>query len=185
MPETELKHLYFEWMYRLVCDDRYQNDRMSYRKLLSLMNATPFDISAKDQNDDQRVFDGLNLRYRFAYSEHLDYRQVALELDLDPCSVLEAVIALAIRCEDIMADYAQGDRTSQWFWLMLQNLDLARMNDAVFDREEASYILECFNNNDFDPDGKGGLFYIPGIKVDMRDKEISWQMCHYLDELYI
>ena len=42
---------------------------------------------------------------------------ISAYLDNKTCSVLEMMIALAIRCEEhIMDDPDVGNRTGQWFW---------------------------------------------------------------------
>ena len=57
---------------------------------------------------------GVGLRYR--YSIYLK-RDDVIDILNEPCSVLEMILALAIRCEDtIMANVRYGDRTTQWFW---------------------------------------------------------------------
>lgn len=50
---------------------------------------------------------------------------IASYLDNRPCSVLEMIIALAIRLEEhIMDDPDIGNRTGQWFWDMIVSLGL-------------------------------------------------------------
>lgn len=185
MTVDELKHLYFEWMYRLVCDDRYTQDpRSSHRTLLKFLHEQEFIFDAKPGNDDQRALDGIDLRYYFAEVEHHDPRMVAKALDVLPCSMLEMMIALAIRCEDMMEDRDYGNRTGQWFWEMLESLGLAKMTDSCFDEEEALDILDRFYRNDYDRDGRGGLFTVKNCPYDMREQEITWQMYEFLNTYY-
>ena len=51
-----------------------------------------------------------------------------------PCSVLEMMIALSMRCEEqIMDDPDIGNRTGQWFWDMIDNLGLGEHERLKFD----------------------------------------------------
>mgnify|MGYP003235589453 FL=1 len=94
------------------------------------------------------------------------------------------ILALAIRCEEtIMDDPSIGDRTQQWFWGMITNLGLGSMTDSRFDRDAANDILERFLDREYEPDGKGGLFTVRNCDSDLRDVEIWYQMCWYLNHI--
>lgn len=165
---------YFDWMYRLICGKRYPRD-ISYRRLLATLHNIDFVYSIP--KDGNRAADGIDLRYRFDHD-------LADILEGQPCSVLEMMLALAIRCEEtIMDDTRIGDRTSQWFWNMITNLGLGSMTDNRYDRD---YIEECvrrFLDREYEPDGEGGLFRIRNCDYDLRDVEIWYQMCWYLDTI--
>lgn len=174
--EDEIKNEYFNWLYDYVCKGRAHKS-VSYRKLFTFLHNTEFVYSIR--NDVNRAKDGINLRYRFAMykdDESID------EILQGPCSVLEMIIALAIRCEEtIMDDTRYGDRTGQWFWGMLHNLGIAFMYDDIYDDVIVEEVVYNFLDRRYDPDGKGGLFYIPGCEDDLRDLEIWVQLCWYLD----
>lgn len=168
---------YFEWMYDLVTGDRY-SENISYRKLIMQLHNREF-ISVMPR-DDNRAENGKHLRYRFALSNHLDEDL----LDIGPCTILEMMIALAIRCEEeIMDDPDVGNRTAQWFWNMISNLGLGGMMDDQYDRNQVDDILTTFLNREYEPDGRGGLFRIRNCKHDLRDVEIWCQMCWYLNNI--
>ena len=81
-------------------------------------------------NDINRADDGKHLRYEFAsersYSNYYP-------IDNRPCSVLEMLIALAIRINDeIMWNPDYGDKTAAWFWEMIDNLGLGNLDDYCF-----------------------------------------------------
>lgn len=174
--ENQVKNDYFEWLYNYVCKGRI-NKNISYRKLFMLLHDIDFDFYIR--SDVNRARDGVDLRYRFALI--INDERVMDILD-EPCSVLEMIVALAIRCEEtIMDDTRYGNRTSQWFWNMLSNLGIGYMTDERFDREIAVEKIYNFLERRYDPDGKGGLFYIRNCEDDLREVEIWTQLCWYLN----
>lgn len=182
MSRDELNNLYFEWMYQLVSNDKRYTKHLSYSKLLYLLHNTNF-IYLMDM-DGNRYEDGIDLRYRFAYEQGIDNREVADALDNKPCSVLEMMIALSIRIEEsIMNDPDIGDRTGQWFWGMIVSLGLGMMNDSNFRKNEAIDILDRFLSREYERNGKGGLFTTKYGYRDMRDIEIWYQANLYLNEI--
>lgn len=174
----QIQNEYFEWIFDLVCGKRYSKN-VSYRKLLMHMHNTEFIyFIPKDAN---RAEDGIDLRYRFTLV--VDNNNALEYLD-GPCSVLEMMVALAIRCEEnIMDDPNVGDRTSQWFWGMVVNLGLGSMTDDIFDRRIVDDILDRFLNREYEPNGEGGLFTIKDCEKDLRKFEIWYQLCWYLDSI--
>lgn len=170
---------YFNWLCDKACGDRY-SDEISYRKLLMQLHGTEFTwLLDRDEN---RASDGINLRRRFAD----DYTPVddADGYLTEPCSVLEMMLALAIRCEEtIMDDPAYGDRTTQWFWGMIVNLGLGPMTDVNYDKHIVTSALNRFLDREYEPNGRGGLFYVRNCKYDLRDVEIWVQLCWYLDSI--
>ena len=174
--EDEIINEYFDWLYNYVCKGR-SHDKVSYTKLFECLHQIEFTyLIPKDAN---RAGDGIDLRYRFAMLKD----DVGIVDILDgPCSVLEMMVALAIRCEEtIMDNTGYGDRTGQWFWDMMNNLGIGMMNNDIFEAEIVEDIIHNFLNRCYEPDGKGGLFYIRGCEDDLRDIEIWVQLCWYLD----
>ena len=181
MTQEELNYEYLDWMYDIVCDDRYSNN-LGYRKLFGYLYNTEFTYTLP--MDGNRFEDGVNLRYRFGRERDLDQSMVASYLDFRPCSVLEMIIALALRCEDhIMDNPDLGNRVGQWFWEMIVNLGLGKMTDANFDPEYVDQVMYIFLNHQYDRDGTGGLFKIHDRTKDMRSAEIWYQMCWHLNEV--
>lgn len=178
--ENRVKEDYFKWLYDYVCKGR-AHDKTSYEKLFMYLHDAEFIFTiSKDLN---RAKDGVDLRYRFAvdYDDDIDYIMDILD---GPCSVLEMIVALAIRCEEsIMDDPSYGNRTTQWFWNMMYNLGVCHMTDELFDRELVEEIVDRFLYREYEPDGKGGLFYIRHCDDDLRNVEIWSQLCWYLNSL--
>lgn len=181
MNREELNELYFDWMYRLVRNGK-PSTRASYRKLLYSLHST--DFTYEIPMDGNRAEDGMDLRYRFGDENHYDDAMIAAYLDDRPCSVLEMMIALAIRCEEhIMGDPDIGDRTGLWFWGMVSNLGLEDMSDAKFDHIRVGDVVWRFLNRAYGRNGEGGLFTVKRSRQDLRLVEIWYQMCWYLDEI--
>lgn len=173
---NEIDNKYLDWMIDIVYQERYP-DQISFKKLLICLNNIEFRYSIP--RDSNRAQDGLGLRYRFALSK--DDRYLSNYL-LGPCSVLEMILALAIRCEEnIMDDPSKGNRTGQWFWGMIVNLGLGSMTDDRFDESFVHYTITRFLNREYAPDGRGGLFTINNCKYDLREVEIWYQLNWYLD----
>ena len=177
-----IKEDYFNWMYDLVCRNRYSENN-SYKKLLSYLHSVEFTYSYRYKKDEDRAYDGVNLRHRYALSSPNRW-VVDRVLDGDPCSVFEMILALAIRCEETMDDPLLGDRTGQWFWKMIVNLGLGGMTDSHFDEDVAEDIICKFLNRDYERDGRGGLFTIRDCGQDVRRMLIWDQLCHYLDTMF-
>lgn len=173
---------YFNWLYDLVCGDRFSR-HISFRRLLSQLHDTDFTYVVR--RDENRAGDGVNLRYRFAMrQDHEDSIDAVVDILEGPCSILEMMIALAIRCEEnIMDDPDVGNRTGQWFWGMITNMGLGSMTDDHFDEQYVDDVLTRFLNREYEPNGKGGLFTIRHCDRDLRKVEIWHQLCWYLDSI--
>lgn len=180
MTGYELKRKYFDWICSMICDSRHR--KTQYRKLLEHLNDVPF--LAILEMDENRSVDGINMRYRFGRDCGYDDRIIASLLDDHPCSILEMMAALAIRCEEhIMEDSDMGNRTGQWFWSMVNSLGLVTMSNDFYNSSYVDNVLQRFINREYRPDGEGGLFIVRNSGQDMRDIEIWYQLCMYLDSI--
>lgn len=179
MNYDNLENEYFEWLYDQVCDGK--NEHVSYRELFTLLHSIDFRWCIP--RDENRAEDGIDLRYRFAIRCDERNEKIILRALNFPCSVFEMIFALAIRCEEtIMDDPSRGNRTKQWFWRMINNLELGGMYDSRFDKY---YVIECVErllDREYAPNGEGGLFTIKHCKYDLRTVEIWTQLCWYLDD---
>lgn len=177
MTRDEVINEYFDWLSGIVSKPKVSK-RLSYRKLLVFLHNTEFRYTI--DMDENRAEDGKDLRYRYARESGWPDVPDCLE---GPCSVLEMMIALAIRCEEwIMDNTEYGNRTDQWFWGMVTSLGLGSMNDERFDKVCVGDIIERFLDREYKPNGKGGLFTINDCEDDLRDIEIWIQLCWYLDK---
>lgn len=178
MTINSISDEYLDWMYSIVCNDKYSKN-ISYRLLFQHLNDTEFTyIIPMDAN---RWEDGVDLRYRFGSDRGYDNRFIASYLDTRPCSVLEMMIALSIRCEEhIMKNPDIGNRVGQWFWEMIVNLGLGQMNDQNYRPVFIDDVMDIFLNRKYEPNGKGGLFTVKNPPNDMRKTDIWYQMNWYL-----
>ena len=167
MSSRRRKEAYFNALYSTVV----VNKAYSYRKVLKLLHEREFEYEI--YMDKNRYADGESYRDRLGYSDVKD-----------GCSVLEMMVALAVRIEeDIMDDPRYGNRIPQWFWHMMKNLGLSQFNDEEYDEEACNDIIDTFLDREYDYDGKGGLFRCRKAKADLRDYQIWIQASWYLDEL--
>lgn len=177
---NELNDLYLNWMYQLVDDSVYTNGK-SYLDLFYLLRDIPFTYEL--EMDKNRLDDGLDLRYRFG--EYVNYSRTTINryFKHELCSVLEMMIALAIRLEEhIMYDSEFGDRTAKWFWSMIDSLGLSCMDDSNFDEEYSYDAIMRWLDRDYESNGEGGLFTIEKTNFDLREVEIWYQACWYLNQ---
>ena len=176
--EDRINDEYFEWLCELIDSKRFSR-HTSYRKLL--MHLHNIEFTWFIPRDDNRADDGIQLRRRFALVREDRSLQRYLQ---GPCSVLEMMVALAIRCEEtIMDDTLMGDRTGQWFWGMINNLGLGAMTDSKFKIEFVDDVIARLLNREYEPNGKGGLFTVRNHDSDMRTVEIWCQLNWYLGSI--
>ena len=177
---SNLNNEYFEWMYHLVCSDKRYN-KLSYRKLLKYLNSVDF-IPLMDMDDSRRI-DGIDFRYEFGYKNGYSNHLIHDLIDNRNCSVLEMMVALAFRVEEqIMSNYLFGNRTGQWFWIMVVSLGLGQMDDKRFDQRYCDEVIDRFMRRNYSANGAGSLFTLDHPRADMRDVDIWTQFMWYLSE---
>lgn len=164
---------YFEYLCNII-----RPPENKYNYLLKILYETDFIYIIK--LDENRYKDGLRLRQSFDKDSNINISNM---LCGKKCSVLEMLIALSIRMEDIMED---GEpEPYRWFWLMLDNLGLT----IITDRQNKEYAYDYINRvihkllyREYAKNGEGGLFPLKKFKFDSRNTEIWYQMCWYLTE---
>ena len=137
-------------------------------------------------NDDNRAFEGKNLRDLFCHEEGFEYDDEMF--DEEEVSMLELILALAFRCDSIMVDRADNVTIGEWFWRLLGNVGLDNFTDDQYyelgGRKKVDEILEKIIERTYDRNGKGGLFPLKRAKKDQRKVELWYQMSNYLVENY-
>ena len=161
---------YKEWLLRRVCD---LPQMRKYSELWDKLYSTEYKwVIPQDKN---RAADGVDLRYKYKGDGYICMN--------GPCTVLEMLVALAIRCEnELMGDIMQEDKTKKWFWMMIKNLELDEMTDLRYDEYFVESVLDIWMANRYEFDGRGGLFWIKNIEYDMRNVEIWYQMIWFMND---
>lgn len=131
--------------------------------------------------DCNRAGDGLALRKAFCLDRFIDDNEAYCVFG-DKCTVLEMMVALAVRTElDVAGDPSGDDRTPHWFDVMLESMGLTMYTGEHYNETEVMSIIWKMQNHEFSANGEGGLFKIPeGSGFDMRTLEIWSQMNAYI-----
>lgn len=178
MTLQEALTAYRQWIYDSMCQ-RF-NGSLSWHKLFDLLWQTEFTwrVNPLDEN---RAVDGIQLRHRWCLETG---ERILEEMYSSPASVLETLVALAFRAEEnIASDPEIGDRTSQWFWIMMVNLGLGSQPDDHFSMESAMTCINRFLDGQYEANGRGGLFMLrQHPEIDMRTLEIWAQLSLYFEE---
>ena len=66
---------------------------------------------------------------------------------------------------------------------MIASLGLNGMSDNHYDEKYVNDVINRFLDREYEPNGKGGLFTIRNCEHDLRDVEIWYQLCWYLDTI--
>lgn len=177
---------YYNWLLSNV--DEYDHPIDNYSSLLESLYSTQFYWLI--DMDENRALDGMELRDKFALSYGLDVDEFT-EYMIDnnacldgSCSVLEMMIALAIRCdEEIMQD--SNGCISDWFWIMIVNLNLENQDNEYFDIHYVDDVLETWMSRKYKRNGEGNIFYSDIRRKDFRKAEIWYQMNWYLSDHYL
>lgn len=164
------KERYFKWLLRIIDPTEVSHDFMN------LLFEMPF--MYQKSGDEARAKDGLSLRTKYQDEEDPDF-----EYD-EPCSVLEMMIALAFRAEDILYDPSDGTHAPSIFWQMVASMGIKNAANDKFDYYDARRKIFGMMGRKYTHNGKGGLFYIPSCNEDLREVEIWYQMLWYVNKYY-
>lgn len=172
--EEPLDELYFQWLYRQVGKGGTNRSKTHWGLLKQLYQKEFVWITP---NDDNRIVEGIELRWEFV--NYSDLAKVDAAWMNEGCSVLEMVMALTRR----LTFEAEGEPTV-WFWLLLKNLGLDEFTDENYEAyvDTIDGILDRLIWRQYAPDGRGGLFPLKSPQADQRQVEIWYQMAEYLYE---
>ena len=165
---------YFDWLLDFVC---VSNERELYSELLANLYNTEFKWTI--ELDENRASWGIALRNEFI-DEYFDRSNGLWVRNIltGPCNMLELMVSLSRQIDNVLYDDAYGTRFDRWFWMMIDNLGV-RMTNNSFDDGIFNEKMDIFMNRDFEPDGFGSLFWIPGCKFDCRRVQIWVQKCKF------
>lgn len=177
MTKEDFTNRYFKWLYFKA----FGNDR-NYKRLFNAINDTIFNNTYLHPYDRNRIGDGVSLRYHFCAENGLPYSVADEYFDPDHCSVLEMMLALAEKAEDMFIsnpDYS----VQKIFFDMLTSLGISSMVDWSFNDTFVRKRIEKFLRKEYLPNGSGGLFTIPNAPEDLRNVELWYQMCWYTNTI--
>lgn len=127
--------------------------------------------------DSCRSEDGLDIRRGYLAQNSISKFDREY-LETRTCSVLEWLLGMAIRCErEVMFNDEEGDRTSLWFWSMIDNMGFADYDDDHWDEHSAGIISGALDDillRRFPEDGAGSPFPLRETPEDVR--ECDWWM---------
>lgn len=135
LPKTGIRSLPIDWINWLLGQvdymQRYAYGLHIHRVISALANISFEPMIQEDVGEVQNV---MVLR---------DCNPELLHGYFEDVTVLEILVCLAIRMEELMLDDSYGDRTGQWFFTMLHNLGLLdeRFRDENLKGEKTPDIL--------------------------------------------
>ena len=169
---------YFQWLCKRVGIPA----RKKYEKLAAELHRTIFRPGNAIETDANRANDGLQLRVDFMerYGAH------GSSDNRGPCTMFEFLIGLARRMAFIMGEENNPLHTSYYFWRMIENLRLKKLDDGRYDELNGDFFVrEAVDRvlyRTYDADGNGGLFPLREAENDQRKVEIWYQMQQWLLE---
>lgn len=185
---TKVRGLYFTFLKEKI--RTYIDDRENYNYVLRTMHMIPF--LSLVPNDENIIEWGLEGRRAFSYAYPIYDEDMLVEFLPPQCSMLEAVIYMAEQTDRniVREERLYYDGTDEIFWeMVLDNLGLREYTDdkATSSRrciDQIEVILRHFNERDYEPDGKGNIFWLrePRNGIDMRRIQIWEQMWAYVNE---
>lgn len=175
-PKIEKKTSYFDWLYSHIEEPGMPNRR----NFVSDLNMVEF--RSFIPNDDNRATDGIQLREE--YAESVGETAVSGK----GCTLLEMLIALAVRMDFQISTKESGNQTAKLFWEMIGNLRLkqygTRDNQTLQKKIYNGTLIKKFIDRRYLGDGFGGIFPLKEPKKDQRDVELWYQMQRYIAENY-
>lgn len=172
---------YLDYLLERVGSKSFPLERQYWRVYRDLFETIFVVVHAKDVN---RVGDVEDIRQHYSDEIGIDWHFFLS----DSVSVLEILVSIAIRMEDIMHESELGDRTGVWFLQLLDNLGLGVYSDDCITTDYASdfdTIMSIFIYRKYDRNGKyGGLFPLKRAAKDQRKAELWYQMNTYLLEKF-
>ena len=166
------KSKYFNFLCSMINADREQDYEALLEELFMII------FYPLIPNDDNRAHDGKQLRN--IYMNQAGQPALFFSLLDDECSVLEMLIGLSLRLEFETAQSKWEKTSSEWFWILIDNLGLTALNSLTDIRDRVMVFLK----REYKSNGDGGLFPLKYPKNDQRTVEIWYQMSAYILENY-
>lgn len=175
--DVVLENKYISWLYSQVADPNLIEQRETCWFLIRQLYKKEFFWFV--DHDDNRVEDGRELRYEFSHETNT---KLTPEWHTFGVSMLEVLIALSRR----LSFQADGEPRER-FWELVDNIGLAKFNDARYNRRAAKTIDDALEKviwRTYSYSGDGGLFPLKDPKEDQREVELWYQMSAYIISTY-
>lgn len=182
---NDIEDLYFDWLLRCL-DPRGVREGVVYVSSL-LHNCT---FKRRVGRDENRAADGVNLRREFLGEFNDDYfdQNVVNEFLLQECTWFEMLARLS---RDL--DFLYEGGVLGRFYELTENMGLAPLFSfkayrsrqlEEFDQGRVNLVTDRIDNSEFDRRGRGGLFPLQAIavEIDQRGKDIWEQHSYYFIE---
>lgn len=184
-----MQHEYFEWLVSKVTSPAVPDDAQARIVLKVLRDIR---IQALPMADDEpRLEDGKQLRMNFIDETGMPVQ--SYDDMLDPgfgfCTVLELLVALSMRMDDIMRDPLDPcSSVPSWFWGMVSTMvgqpfyPCSYWTSSV-DASTAAVVAETsmkFLGRQYDPTGHNGNIFVDMSGVDLRAIDIWAQACQFM-----
>lgn len=171
-----LDERYFEWLVSQVSSVKQKNPARTHWNLFRILFKKEFVWIIP--NDDNRCADGKDIRYDFLRSQGIDPDDVDRHWLDEGCSFLELLIGLSRRLA-----FEMSSEPIEWFWELLENIDLAKYNDTVhISKREIEDTLDRVIYRTYRRNGHGGLFPLRRPNGDQTDVELWYQLNAYILE---
>jgi hypothetical protein len=177
LMQNQRDRAYFNWLISQV----EVNSPRSYINLFEKIHGTDFVWIIP--NDDNRVYDGFDLRTEFVDGTHGWKLEDVMKLDVmtdKGASVFEVLIGLSRRIA-----FTAGGEAPWWAWQLLGNLGLHKFPDPLSRKKADALdeILEALIWRTYQRDGRGGFFPLNEPIEDQTKVEIWYQMNQYAMEI--
>lgn len=168
---------YGDWLVKLV-----GFERKGYDNLMELMHMTPFTYSI--ERDRNRAEDGKYIRGQFFDEIGVAYDDI---FDRYDASVLEVLVALAIRLDNEYIGDPGECHPEEIFWEILSNLgfNTPKARNAHFRMNYCYEILVYWMERRYDRRGVGGIFPMRKTRRDQKQLELWGQAMEYVSENYV
>lgn len=164
---------YFKWLLSLV-----NAESTPYTRLYKYLYKVSWKPDPQTILDTDRAKDGIALRREFSR-----YTGLIPEKTDPDSSVLEMIIALARRIDEIMGE-PEENHADTWFDVMLDNLGLSRFYDDAYSERDVKYIVDRLISKRYAANGSGGLFPLSHPMRDQRKIPIWDQASDFIMENY-
>ena len=184
-----LEEEYYDWLTgKILGDGRFvPSSEYGYSKLLETLDKIEYRYN--NVMDESRYVDGITNRYHFADDIHINKDYAGDVLARVP-SVLEVMVALSWRINNILQRTNRDRSEPRWFWDMIFSLGLEIYTDDAFDEGEVIRIVNKALDGDISREGEGGFFTVdtslfPNVNLDMRKLDLWSQSSWYEREILI